>query len=252
MRGRGRGFTLGALHSEPSNAPPTAGRGRGLGLPSSPSPTVGRGRGLGLLSSSSPTLVRGRGLGLLSSLSIGTRGGGRGAGALALAQAVMARRNPTPEPAVAKTYSTRPDTIASKEGSSGTPVSLSANYFKLNQNQEFEFNLYRVDFLPDTEDVRLRRFYLSQHKEDLGGYLFDGQNLLYTTRSLKSDNTQLESVNREGDVTRVTLRNTRRTIEMTDSSAVQVLNLILRRAMDGLGMQLVGRNLYDPGNKVRT
>jgi aubergine len=220
----------------------------------------GRGRGIGrginleafFGTSNAPVAqVSGRGIGLLGSALIGQRGTGRGAGALALARSLGARRNVSPEPAVVKVYSTKPDTIGSKEGSSGTVVALSANYFKLNQMPGFEFNMYRVDFLPNTEDLRLRKFCLSQHRELLGGYLYDGQNLLYMTRSLHSDNVKLDSLTRDGDVIKVTLRNTRRTIDMTDASAVQVLNLILRRAMDGLEMQLVGRNLYDPGNKVR-
>lgn len=37
---------------------------------------------------------------------------------------------------------------------------------------------------------------------------------------------------------------------MTESQSLQILNLILRRAMGGLELQLVGRNFYDPDAKV--
>lgn len=37
---------------------------------------------------------------------------------------------------------------------------------------------------------------------------------------------------------------------MTSASSVQVLNLILRRAMNGLKLQLVGRNFFDAVAKI--
>jgi hypothetical protein len=46
------------------------------------------------------------------------------------------------------------------------------------------------------------------------------------------------------------IKYTKTQIDMTDNRASQVLNIILRRTMNGLQMQLVGRNLYDAGNKV--
>ncbi|EAT40149.1 AAEL008076-PA, partial [Aedes aegypti] len=40
------------------------------------------------------------------------------------------------------------------------------------------------------------------------------------------------------------------TVDMTNETGIQVLNLILRRAMGGLNLQLVGRNLYDAAAKI--
>lgn len=59
-----------------------------------------------------------------------------------------------------------------------------------------------------------------------------------------------ECEDRENNKYTMTLQNTGTSIQMTDASAMQVLNLILRRAMDGLEMQLVGRNMYYPQNRV--
>ncbi len=39
-------------------------------------------------------------------------------------------------------------------------------------------------------------------------------------------------------------------ISLATSTGIRVLNTILRRAMDGLKMKLVQRNLYDPGNAI--
>lgn len=222
---------------------------------------AGRGRGIGLEKlkvASIPGAGRGRGIAnLLSSFTAPTRSAGRGSAVLSLASSLANRNVPGPvavqvseEPA--RTYSTRPDPGNSKEGSSGTTVALAANYFKLITLPSFEFNMYRVDFSPDVEHLGIRKACLAQHKDILGGgYLFDGQNSLFTTRCFTRDRIELKCETREGDTIMLTVRNTRRTIDMHDASAVQILNLILRRTMDGLEMQLVGRNLYDPKNKVR-
>ncbi|CRK90810.1 CLUMA_CG004500, isoform A [Clunio marinus] len=49
---------------------------------------------------------------------------------------------------------------------------------------------------------------------------------------------------------KMTIRYTNKTIESNNNMANQIWNLILRQIMKGLELQLVGRNLYDPKNKV--
>lgn len=85
-----------------------------------------------------------------------------------------------------------------------------------------------------------------------GGYLYDGDNCLYLTHRLDKEIMNLTVESREGVSYKILIRNVGRKIAMSDQAGTQVLNLILRRAMDGLQMQLVGRNLYDPGSKVST
>lgn len=148
-------------------------------------------------------------------------------------------------------YKTKPDLINSKEGTSGNPVSLSANYFKLIQKPQFEFNLYRVDFDPQIDLEAMSKKFVYEQREILGGYLFDGQNMIYLTRRLNQDKLEFDCESREGTKYKMTIKNTGRKIEMTDGAAMQVFNLILRRTMEGLKMQEVGRNLYDPQSKVR-
>jgi aubergine len=149
----------------------------------------------------------------------------------------------------AKAYVTKPGDN-SKQGSSGTPVSLSANYFRLIRKPEFEFNLYRVDFFPSLELAPLKKRFIYEQREIFGGYLFDGDSLIYLTRRLDSEKKEFECESREGEKYRMVVKNTGTKIEMTDGMAMQILNLILRKTMDGLKMQEVGRNLYDPENKV--
>lgn len=147
-------------------------------------------------------------------------------------------------------YVTKPSSISSKKGQAGEAVTLTANYFNLIRKPQFEFMLYRVDFVPDFDDSGMRKAFVARQHTTLGGYLFDGQSMIYLTHRLPKDQMEFDCVSREEKTYKMKIKNTGTKIEMTDTAASQILNLILRRTMDGLKMQLVGRNLYDPGNKV--
>lgn len=169
------------------------------------------------------------------------------------------------------TYKTRPQSTNTKQGTSGTPLKLSANYFKVCFNSfwfardltqfefsfqlikkpAFAFTLYRVDFEPDVEIAGMRKAFVGSQRETFGGYLYDGQNMIYLTQRLAEDQMEFDVKSREGEDYKMKVKYTNTTIEMTSAMATQVLNLILRRTMEGLNLQLVGRNLYDPLNKVR-
>lgn len=146
-------------------------------------------------------------------------------------------------------YKTRPPTADTKEGTSGKKVKLSANYFKLIRKPNFEFSLYRVDFEPEVDVNHLRKAFLAKQRDLLGGYLYDGQSMVYLTRRLEQEVYKLPVTSREGNEYTITIKNTGTIIQMTDAMATQVFNLILRRAMGALKMQLVGRNLYDAKSK---
>ncbi len=53
---------------------------------------------------------------------------------------------------------TRPDHVEeSKLGKEGKPVQLLTNHFQLISNFDFKFLQYRVDFLPEIDDVQIRK-----------------------------------------------------------------------------------------------
>lgn len=122
---------------------------------------------------------------------------------------------------------------------------------QLNRRPEFTFQLYRVDFEPEIDFPPLRKAFVGAQREIFGGYLFDGQNMIYLTRRLPENDMTFSMTSREGNDYKMKVKNTGAQIEMTDGMAIQIFNLILRRMMEGLNLQLVGRNLYDPVNKVR-
>lgn len=127
---------------------------------------------------------------------------------------------------------------------SGERIKLLANYFPLRRETKWSLYKYHVTIEPEVLMARVRNRLLYNHKPTFGGYLFDGTQL-FLTRVLDEDKLNLVSTNREGVEHHITLRFTKK-IEMDENESLQVLNLILRRAMQGLQMKLVHRNYYDP------
>lgn len=135
----------------------------------------------------------------------------------------------------------------------GDPVILEANYFALHsQMNNFEWKIYKyhVTFEPKCSLKRLQYFLVSQHKAKIGGFLFDGAQL-FATRKLHKDSDVLilESKTRDEQVFSIKLLFTR-IVSMSEQESLQVLNLIQRRNMNGLKLQIVGRNYYDPQNMI--
>lgn len=143
---------------------------------------------------------------------------------------------------------TKPEAITSKQGKSGHPINLSCNYFKLLTTPTWRIYQYRVDFLPDIESRRVRCGILSQFKDYLGGYIFDGTKA-FTNAKIREEHMHFNAVSRKEEEIEINIKYVG-LISMTEWQAVQVLNLILRRSIEGLKLQLVGRNFYDAVAKV--
>lgn len=92
---------------------------------------------------------------------------------------------------------------------------------------------------------------LREHQVLFKGYLFDGTRL-FTTTKVDIPNQTLEllsRINPEDEPTVIVLKFTGE-LSMTDVQSLQVLNLIVRGAMQQLNLQLVGRNFYDAAAAV--
>lgn len=96
-----------------------------------------------------------------------------------------------------------------------------------------------MEFKPDVELAGLRRYLVATQKEMLGGYLFDGT-MLFLIRHLEDGAPVVERTiqGRNGDEFLVVFKFTK-VVAPTDAQSVQILNLILRRAINGLKLQLV-------------
>lgn len=132
----------------------------------------------------------------------------------------------------------------------GERVRLQANYFRLLKQPQWSIYKYHVTFEPECMMSRLRNALIMQHKATIGGFLFDGIQL-FVTRDLGGDKgvITLTSKTRTDEVYTLTLQFTK-VVQMDENESLQILNLILRRATQGLKQELVGRNYYDPKSKV--
>lgn len=144
---------------------------------------------------------------------------------------------------------TRPEDVQTKCGTQGQPIALQTNYFRLLTTPTWRIFQYHVSFEPEVELRRIRQGILSNHRSLLGGYLYDGTKL-FSINKMRDDITVLKTQSKNGEEYNITLKFVG-IISMTEWQSLQVLNLILRRAMDGLKLQLVGRNFFDPVAKVK-
>jgi aubergine len=155
--------------------------------------------------------------------------------------------------ALGKLLRTKPKDLNSKRGKSGATVDLAANYFEMTRKPQFKFMLYRVDFEPGCDNEKLRKVFVSRKLHDFNcGFIYDGVNMIYFTRELPEREYvfDVEDTFPPNQKYKMTIKNTQAVIESTDAMALQIYNIMLRRAMKGLEMDQVGRNLYDAKSKV--
>ncbi|XP_070495735.1 uncharacterized protein [Chironomus tepperi] len=147
-------------------------------------------------------------------------------------------------------YYTRPEGVSSKCGTSGTPVKLTSNYFEIQELPNFQFTQYRVDFVPELDIAKIRNAFIGQQKPVLGGYIYDGASALYLTKEVESDTMKFECISHENKQYTLILKKTKNKISMKSKMGMMLLNVILRRAMGGLELQLLRRNHYDAKAKI--
>lgn len=143
----------------------------------------------------------------------------------------------------------RAPTLVSKVGIAGTPVQLTGNFFRLEKKPSWSLFQYRIDFEPAIEIPGLRKRLIFLQKPVLGGYLYDGQSIIYLAHKLEADPLVVEAADREDNKFQISIKYTS-VIEMNTRESLMVLNIILRRSMEGLKLQLLGRNFFDPVAKV--
>ncbi|KAH8377461.1 hypothetical protein KR093_005619, partial [Drosophila rubida] len=147
----------------------------------------------------------------------------------------------------------RPSGLVSKTGTSGKKITVQTNYFKLLKRPNWSLYQYRVDFSPDVDNTCLRRGLLSAHRNLLGGYIFDGSVLFCTTKFKETPNNpyvlDLLTKSRAGENIKIQIKSVG-IVDAMDPQQLQVLNLILRRAMEGMNLQMVSRNYFDPQAKI--
>ncbi|XP_017770154.1 PREDICTED: protein aubergine isoform X2 [Nicrophorus vespilloides] len=145
---------------------------------------------------------------------------------------------------------TKPATCQTKQGTTGRTIMVSANYFDLLSKPNWCIYQYRVDFAPEEELTSVRKsLFRTAVKDFLFGYLFDGT-VLYAPNRLSQEFLELFVINAatNNSKTRITLKLVGDVVQ-GDHHYLQLFNIIVRKCMTHLNLQLVGRNYFDPGEK---
>ncbi|XP_074036820.1 piwi like RNA-mediated gene silencing protein aubergine isoform X2 [Leptinotarsa decemlineata] len=145
---------------------------------------------------------------------------------------------------------TRPKSLNTKQGTSGKPVMLMSNYFQLMKAGKWGLFQYRVDFNPDVDHTGHRKRYMSTAMRGSGinGYLFDGT-VMYTTQRIHPDPLEKLVDSDTGERFRITIRLVG-DVAWGDYHYIQLFNIIIRKCLTFMKFQLVGRQYFDPTNRV--
>ncbi|XP_011881822.1 PREDICTED: protein aubergine isoform X2 [Vollenhovia emeryi] len=146
-------------------------------------------------------------------------------------------------------FVTKPSTLVTKKGTSGRSMWLQSNHFKLPQVPDWHLYKYRVDFDPDEERTHVRKGMLRLHKEKVGAYIFDGT-LLYSACRLP-DRMELMSTRQSDNVSVKIIICLVGSMSADDAYYNVVFNIIMRKCLEYLNLQLVGRQYYDAKSSVR-
>uniref|UniRef100_A0A8C3A461 Piwi-like RNA-mediated gene silencing 1 n=1 Tax=Cyclopterus lumpus TaxID=8103 RepID=A0A8C3A461_CYCLU len=137
----------------------------------------------------------------------------------------------------------------SKLGTSGAPIKLTANFFRILSRPQWVLYQYHVDFNPPMEARRLRSALLYQHEEALGSARsFDGA-MLFLPLKLPNKETVLHSETRNGEKVQITVTLTNE-LPPTSPVCIQFYNIMFRRILRMLNMQQIGRNYYNPNDPL--
>ncbi|KRT81648.1 hypothetical protein AMK59_5055 [Oryctes borbonicus] len=175
-------------------------------------------------------------------------GPGGDAALLHTGRGAMRGRRPLTD--LATYYRTKPQAVQSKQGSYGRPIKLQSNYFQLLKMTNWCLYQSRVDFSPEEDRTPIRKKLLrTALKEILPVYVFDGT-VLYASRRLSPDPFEIFVDSEvEGEKIRITIR-TVGDLGDGDYHFLQFFNIIMRKCMGFLELQLVGRNFYDEKAKA--
>ncbi|KAL0122352.1 hypothetical protein PUN28_007227 [Cardiocondyla obscurior] len=142
---------------------------------------------------------------------------------------------------------TRPHDLETKRGTSGRPITLTTNHFKLPTVPDWCLYKYRVDFEPEEERTFVRKGMVRFKKEEIGAYIFDGSILYATTSELNKIHWKVPRKS-DGIEIGITMRLVGK-MTPDDGYYNVIFNIIMRKCLEYLKLQLVGRNYYDAKNK---
>jgi len=145
---------------------------------------------------------------------------------------------------------TRPTECTDKKGTSGIKFQCVANYFPLVRKPDWNLYQYRVDIAPEEDRTYERKKLLKQHATVLKKYIFDGT-VMYTPEryNVGGEAFNLTSKGDDGTMYVITIRRVGE-LGPRDGLYIQFFNIMVRKVMEDLKLQLVGRDYYDKAAAV--
>uniref|UniRef100_A0AAQ5ZYV7 Piwi-like protein 1 n=1 Tax=Amphiprion ocellaris TaxID=80972 RepID=A0AAQ5ZYV7_AMPOC len=145
----------------------------------------------------------------------------------------------------------------SKCGTTGTPIQLTANCFRILSRPQWVLYQYHVDFKPQMESRRLRSALLFQHETTIGSArTYDGAVLFLPHRLHNKVLIHLTDISgfplfmtRNGENVQITVTLTNE-LPPTSPVCIQFYNIMFRRILRILNMQQIGRNYYNPSDPL--
>lgn len=142
-----------------------------------------------------------------------------------------------------KIITTKPGHITSKRGTTGTQLNVRSNYFDVLSKGRWQIYHYHVEFSPIIENPAFKNALLVQQKETLGGFVYDRGSSVYLIRQLAAE---IEFQTRDREDIEYLIKMTRvGLISSAEKEYLQVLNIIMKKALNALQLQLVGRDYFD-------
>lgn len=145
---------------------------------------------------------------------------------------------------ITKILQTKPDT-SSKQGKTGKIVHLETNYFRIIKKPTWHLHLYHVNISPEIQSRKFQAGLLYDQMKTYGKFLFDGT-MMYLNGKLEKEVTEFATKGKKDDQPYVI---TIKLVGLVSSDTHQYLHswsLLFRQCEKTLGLQLMGRNYYDP------
>ncbi|XP_025197459.1 piwi-like protein Siwi [Melanaphis sacchari] len=139
--------------------------------------------------------------------------------------------------------------VDGKQGTTGQDVKLLTNYFPITSYKNYCLYQYEVVFNLEEDTINIKRNLLAQHRERLGGYLFDGT-MLFSVNRYDPPTFELTSIRRSNEQKVIIKVKFTNIIETGDHANIKVFNLLLHNCFRYLDLSLIGRNFYDSKAKV--
>ncbi|XP_046997505.1 piwi-like protein Siwi isoform X1 [Schistocerca americana] len=146
----------------------------------------------------------------------------------------------------------RPEHLPTKKGTSGIRTTILTNYFKLETHTDWRLFQYRVDFAPEEDNTFVRKALLRVHKKRLGGFIFDGTVMFTSSRLSPDPNAVLELTSeRKSDGAKIQIHiKFVGDLALGDYHYLQFFNILMRKCLGSLKLQLVGRNYFDAAARI--